>query len=227
MSELLTHFSILDLWALAWFMLCWIGYAIVADHTPLRRFTVTTAMSRYRHEWMCRMVERDVRIVDAQIHGSLLYGIGFFATTTILAIGGLLALLGATDRAMEVLADLPFVAPGNRVAWEMKILLLVTIFIYAFFKFAWALRLANWNAIMIGAAPLSTGEKCEGNEYVERAARINRLSSGNFNRGVRAYFFALAALSWFLDPRAFMVASAVVLIILVNRDFRTRSITSI
>lgn len=227
MNGVLDNFTSLDLAALAWFAICWIGYSICADHTPLRRYSASTAMSRYRREWMCRMVEREIRIVDAQIHGNLLQGIGFFATTTILAIGGLLALLGATDEAIQVLSDLPFVGQTNRILWELKVLLLVLIFIYAFFKFAWAFRLANWNAIFIGAAPLSTGTACEDNEYVERAAEINQLSSGNFNRGVRAYFFALAALSWFLNPAVFMVATALVLLVLINREFRTRVITGI
>jgi uncharacterized membrane protein len=227
MNEILDYFTFTDIYALAWFAVCWIGYSLVADHTRLRNYHVSTAMGRYRREWMCRMVERDIRIVDAQIHGNLLHGIGFFATTTILAIGGLLALLGATDRAVELLSDLPYVEPTNRVVWEIKILLLVVIFIYAFFKFAWAFRLANWNSIMIGAAPLATGEKCEDNEYVELATRINKLSAGNFNRGVRAYFFALAALSWFLDAFVFMIASALVLIVLINREFRTRIVMNI
>ena len=227
MEPILAHLAPLDLVAVGWFMLCWIGYSVVADFTPVNRFSVSHAMGRYRREWMCRMVERDIRIVDAQIHGNLLHGIGFFATTTILAVGGLLALLGATERAVEVLSELPFVQPTSRVTWEIKILLLVLIFIYAFFKFAWAFRLANWYAIMIGAAPLADSGGCEADQYVERATRINQLSAAHFNRGIRAYFFALATLSWFIDARAFIVASALVLLVLINREFRTRVVTSI
>ena len=227
MESVMAHLTILDAWAAGWFMLCWIGYSLVADFTPLRRCSVSHAMGRYRREWMCRMVEREIRIVDAQIQGNLLHGIGFFATTTILAIGGLLALLGATDRAVEVLSELPFVQPASRVTWEIKVLLLVMIFIYAFFKFAWAFRLANWYAIMIGAAPLVPGGVKEDDAYVERATRINMLSAAHFNRGIRAYFFALAMLSWFVDARFFMIASALVLLVLINREFRTRVVTSI
>lgn len=221
MEEITMHLSRADMIALAWFVTCWIGYSLVADFTPVSRYSVSTAMGHYRREWMRRMVERDIRIVDAQIHGNLLHGIGFFATTTILAIGGLLALLGATDRAVELLAELPYVQPTSRVAWEIKTLVLAMIFIYAFFKFAWAFRVANWYAIMIGAAPLASADSGEGLEYVERATRINQLSAAHFNRGIRAYFFALATLSWFLDARVYMVASALVLLVLISREFRT------
>ncbi len=224
MWELLQHLSPLDLYALAWFALCWIGYSVIADHTPLNRFTASAAMVRYRREWMCRMMERDMRIMDAQLHGNLLQGIGFMATTTILAIGGMLALLGSTERAMMILTDLPYVEPATRVEWEIKILLMLLIFIYAFFKFAWAYRLANWNSIIIGAAPVVEHATCDNNEYVERLVKINQLSSGNFNRGVRAYFFALAALSLFLDDLVFIVSTALVLLVLIHREFGTRAV---
>jgi len=79
---------------------------------------------------------------------------------------------------------------------------------------------------MFGAAPVITDAE-PNNPYVERALRINRLSSSNFNRGIRAYFFALAGLSLFLDTRLFMVASTLVLLVLINREFRTRFIARI
>ena len=94
MNQLLEHLSILDVYALVWFIVCWVGYSFVADHTPLKRYSVSTAMAIYRRQWMCQMIEREIRIYDAQLQGNLLQGMVFFSTTTILAIGGLLALLG-------------------------------------------------------------------------------------------------------------------------------------
>ena len=221
MYDLINQFTVVDYYAFSWFLVSWVGYSIVADHTRLNQYTISTTMSRYRREWVQQMMQRDMRMFDAQIHSNLLHGIGFFATTTILAIGGSLALLGATDQAIQVMSDLPYMETNNRVQWEFKILLLALIFIYAFFKFAWAFRLANWNSIIFGAAPVMTEDESKNNEYVEKAARINRLSSNHFNRGIRAYFFALAELSWFLDARVFIVATALVLMVLINREFRT------
>ena len=37
--------------------------------------------------------------------------------------------------------------------WELKMLGLIVIFVYTFFKFAWSYRLFNYFAIMVGAAP--------------------------------------------------------------------------
>jgi uncharacterized membrane protein len=49
-------------------------------------------------------------------------------------------ILGSTDKAIEIVRALPFAAKTTLVQWEMKLLVLCMIFIYAFFKFIWALR---------------------------------------------------------------------------------------
>ncbi len=53
----------------------------------------------------------------------------------------------------QILAELPFAVPSIKAVWHAKVLLLIVIFVYAFFKFAWAFRLTNNCAILIGAAP--------------------------------------------------------------------------
>ena len=55
-------------------------------------------MDRYRYGWMRVMTQRDMRMVDTIIQSAVLHGCTFFASTAILLVGGLLALLGATDR---------------------------------------------------------------------------------------------------------------------------------
>ncbi|MFT5110807.1 MAG: putative membrane protein [Parasphingorhabdus sp.] len=224
MHELIEQFTLLDRYAFGWFLLSWIGYSLIADQTRLNQYSISTTMAKYRREWIQQMLRREIRIIDAQLHSNMLHNIGFFATTTILAIGGSLALLGATDQAILVMEDLPYMETNNRVQWEFKILLLVLIFIYAFFKFAWAFRLANWNSILFGAAPPIGTDDVTANDYVDKATRLNRLSSNHFNRGIRAYFFALAELSWFLDARLFIISTGLVLMVLINREFRTRFI---
>jgi len=102
---------------------------------------------------MENMVARDLRMVDALIQNSLQQGVLFFASTSILLIGGLLAGVGAADAAMQVLSDIPLSSTNTRTEWEVKVMLVVFIFMFAFFKFAWSYRLFNYVIIMIGAAP--------------------------------------------------------------------------
>jgi uncharacterized membrane protein len=56
----------------------------------------------------------------------------------------------------------------------------------------------------------------------ERLARIASSTARHFNRGIRAYYFGLAALSWFIDPWLFMLLSAWVVLVLYRREFRSR-----
>lgn len=220
-------FSVQDYIALAWFLLCWFGYTLVADKSRLSRHSMSSAMSGYRRRWMLEMLRRENRIVDTQILGNLLNGAAFFASTTILAVGGLVALLGATEEAIGVLADLPLAVSTPRLVFEVKVLLLVTIFVYGFFKFAWAFRLYNFCSVLIGAAPVEWRDNPEAEAIAARAAVVNDLAASHFNRGLRAYFFSLATLAWFLHPLLFMAASALVVRVLYRREFRSKSLKAV
>jgi uncharacterized membrane protein len=53
-------------------------------------------MNVYREVWIRRLLDREARMVDMQVMISLQNGTAFFASTSLLAIGGGLALLRAT-----------------------------------------------------------------------------------------------------------------------------------
>jgi uncharacterized membrane protein len=220
----LPEFTILDYAALGWFLACWIGYSIFADYSRWKERSTTAIMSGYRRQWMQVMLRRENRIVDTNILGNLQNGVAFFASTTIFAIGGMLAMLGAGDVAVQIIADLPFAVETSRLTWELKALLLVMTLVFAFFKFARAFRLYNYCSVLIGAAPAEVENNPEAEALAERAAGINSLAARHFNRGIRAYFFALAALSWFLHPVLFIAAAAWVVFVVYRREFRSRSL---
>ena len=216
-------FTLFDYIALIWFFFCWVVYVQLADNTRWQRQSVSARMNEYRKQWMLNMVRRELRMIDTMIHGNLLHGTAFFASTSILLVGGLLAVLGATDKAIAVLAELPFVSSQSRTEWEMKVLLLVVIFVYAFFKFAWCFRLFNYCSILIGAAPLETTSNAKSDAFANRIGRLYSLASKHFNSGLRAYFFALAALGWFLHPLLLIACTTWVTYVLYRREFRSRS----
>ena len=172
---------------------------------------------------MKEMLHRDMCMLDTMILNYLHVGIGLFALTSILAVGGLVASLGATDKAIALLSALPFVGETTRLEWEAKILLLMMIFVYAFFKFVWSYRLYDFCAILIGAVPNSTNLDADAETRAQQAARIGGLAGRHQNRGLRAFYFALAALVWLMHPVAFMIATSWVIIVLYRRDFRSRS----
>lgn len=173
------------------------------------------------------MVLRDPKMPDALIQNTLQHGVLFFASTSILLIGGLMAALGASDQAQTLLKELPFAAPVTRAAWELKVLLVIFIFTFAFFKFAWSYRLFNYVLIMIGASPDRTVESsCFEDGYPVRyaaaVAQMHTLGARHFSTGMNSYFFALAAIAWFLSPLLFIVATIWVSLVLYRRAFRSQ-----
>ena len=119
---------------------------------------------------------------------------------------------------MGVLVD-----PLTVVTLFFVLITLVAIFVYAFFKFAWSFRLFNYCSVLIAAAPPAPVPDEEAHEIARRTARVNANASRHFNRGLRSYFFALAALGWFLNPAVFAAATAWVLWIVYRREFRSHA----
>ncbi len=218
-------FSVLDSVALAWFLLGWVGYQWFSAWAARRgRPSLMGAMSQYRKDWWRGMIGRDLRIVDATILMNLSNSATFFASTTLLILGALFALLGTSDRAMAIISDLPFSAETHQVVWEYKIFLLLAIFVYAFFKFTWSLRQHNFCSVLIGAAPDPDTDPEKLEDYVVRSAKLASAASNTFNYGLRAYYFALAALTWFLNSWAFMCVTTLVVAVLYHREFRSETL---
>ena len=127
-----------DLLAATWFFGVWIGYSLVIKNTAKGRSGLNALMNGYRDAWMEQLLGRELRMVDAQVTAALQNGTAFFASTSLIAIGGALTLLRSTDELLTVVATLPLGVATSRDLWELKMIGLAVIFVYAFFKFAWA-----------------------------------------------------------------------------------------
>ena len=223
----LQDLSWLDYLAVAAFVAAWVGYSWYVDRSPASRRSITAVMRTYRLAWAREMGRREARIVDTQVVGNFLTGIGFFASTTILVIGGLFALLGAADQALEALDDLPLMQTHTAALWEAKVLLLMAVFVYAFFKFAWAFRLSSYASILIGAMPVPDTDAEVLERHAQRIARMVQLVAHHQNHGFRAYFFAVALITWFIHPALLAVSSGVVVAVLQRREFRSRALRAL
>jgi uncharacterized membrane protein len=213
-------FTNLDYVALAFFIIAWFGYHAAVELSPAGQKSLNKLMNQYRYRWMEQMVVRENRIVDTTIMASLMNGTAFFASTSLIAIGGVLALLQSTDSVLPVFADLPFGEPPTRLAWDVKVVGLAVIFVYAFFKFAWSYRLFNYMAILVGAVPvLKESSREEALAVARQAGAMNAVAGKHFNRGQRAFFFSLAYLGWFVSAYLFIGATAGVLLVMWRRQF--------
>src|SRR5260370_13065565 len=142
-----------DILAVGFFILEWTVNAVTLEHTAYGRDSLSARMHVYREVWIRRLLDRETRMVDTQIMASLQNGTAFFASTSLLAVGGALALLRSTSEALAVLGALPINLSPSPALWEIKCVGLVLIFVYASFSFSWPSRLFNYMTILL--APLS------------------------------------------------------------------------
>jgi len=111
----------------------------------------------------------------------------------------LLAVLGTADKASELVRDLPFAARTSALVFDMKLLLLLAIFVYAFFRFTWSMRQYTFGALLVAAAPEAKRFLEEGlsrEEFADKAGRVVGMAAETFNDGLRGYYFAFAAIGW-------------------------------
>lgn len=214
----------LHLIALAWFACCWIGYTYYATWKARSTPCLASVLHIYRLDWMRRLLLRDNRIADASVIGNLERNASFFASSTLVILAGILTVLGSTERAVSVLAELPFIAAPSRELSEVKLLMLAIVFVYAFFTFSWCMRQYNFAAVLVGGAPMvseRTASDQERTVFIERTAWVISLAAHHFNQGLRGYYFGLAMLAWFIHPGFFMLASAGVVLVLYHREFHS------
>jgi len=216
-------FSLIDLVALAFFILSWAGHFWIINRSSLKSRTISHHMNGMRVKWMRTLVHRDPKMFDALIQNQFQQGVLFFASTSILIVGAMLAGIGASEKAMDVLIDLPFSSATTRTVWEIKVLLLTFIFVFSFFKFAWSYRQFNYVMIVAGAAPDPNKQNDKVMEaYAQKLSEMHSLAALHFTTGLNSYFFALAAFAWFLNAWAFIVATIWVTVVLLRRAFASK-----
>jgi uncharacterized membrane protein len=220
MNDFFSGFSAVDIAALALFLGGWFLFDVLVDHSPLKNHSLSHMMAIRRREWMLTMAEHDLRMIDTSIVTGLQQGSAYFGTTSILAIGGCFALLGSADAVLEFYRDIPVSVAVSRVTFELKMFGLMTIFVYAFFKFGWAYRLFNYCSILIGGVR-HTGDAPLDDRKTSalRAGEMNIIASRHFTAGMRAIFFALGYLGWFLGGYALMVSTLFVVLVLARRQY--------
>ncbi len=223
----LSFLPLLDWIALLAFLTLWVGYTLFASAQQKSKPTIANQLAANRKEWLEQMIERDARISDITSLGILQRNVTFFASTTIFIIAGLLTVLGATEEAVRLLSHLPWIEIDSRAAWEMKIMLLIVSFAYAFFKFTWSMRKYNFSIVLFGSAPKASASNKEKQLFVKHCNWLLSRATNSFNFGLRAYSFSLAALCWFINAWVFMACSAFVVWVLYRREFKSNTLAAL
>jgi uncharacterized membrane protein len=223
--------TLLDVTALAFFAVVWIGYGLVMDRPrALIGDSLNQRLRTIRRAWIGELLKRENRMPDAALLGHLIHSVSFFASATLLVIAALSGAFGALDTVHSALSELAVTGPAiSRRALEARFLLLLVIFVYAFFKFTWAIRQYNYCCALIGAAPPASERIAPERRaaIARQAAEVLSVAVFTFNGGLRAYYFALAALGWFVHPLVFIAAVLWIVLVLLRRQFLSHTRRSI
>lgn len=227
LTDLLRTLPLADWLAVALFFGGWVGYATFARRRSVVRPSLLALTNRERRRWMLQTTWRDNRVIDGVVVQNLSTSPSFFASTTILIIGGLLAVLSTTEKASELVAEIPFAARTSALVFDLKVVLLTAIFVYAFFRFTWSLRQFNLVNIMVGAFPAHRERLVEDDRMIETAGRLNELAGLNFTQGLRAYYYAVPMLLWLVNAWLLLGGSLVITGVLYYMEFRSATVRAL
>jgi uncharacterized membrane protein len=212
--------SVLDAIGLAYFLTCWIGCSPFLRWWSGRQQIVGTVMIDHRRAWMDELLGRDVKVADTAIVGHIMSTAGFFASTTVIVIAALLGVLVNTARGLQSGTNvwITIAPPGP---FEIKLVLILVIAVYAFLSFTWAIRQANYAAVMMGAAPPSKMNPILRKRLAAAMGNIITGVAESYDNGMRSYYFALGTLTWIVSPLLFIATTSGVLVILLYRQSKS------
>jgi uncharacterized membrane protein len=210
-----------DLFAVAFLFASWLLVGWRIEHPSTKAPSVSVIMADYRREWMRQMVTREPRIFDATILGNLRQGTAFFASASLIATGGVLALFSNKDELIGLAGDLTLdLEPA--IVWDIKLIVMLFFVTNAFLKFVWSNRLFGYCAVLMSSVPNDPNDPVA-YPRAAKAAEINITAARGFNRGLRSVYFALASGAWLAGPIPLAIATTVTCLVLWRREFASVS----
>lgn len=210
--------------ALLWFIGCWIGYGRYSGLKSTHGQRLQDALQIYISRWIAQVGKRDNRIVDTSIVANIERNATFMASSSLLIIAGLVTAIGSTEKSLSLFTQLPFVRFDPQT-WEIGLICLTLAFAYAFFTFTWCIRQWSFASILIGSVPNANQPQDERLE--QSLGQLISLAVYHFNMGLRAYYFSVALLTWFIHPLVFMLATTWIVLVLYRREFHSRTLKAL
>ncbi|MBL4819869.1 MAG: DUF599 family protein [Gammaproteobacteria bacterium] len=227
--------TLLDVLCFIWFFFCWIGYSTFARRAAKKTNTLSSVLYSFRKEWVQKLTLTGMSEVDAELLASLEKQVSFFASTSLLILASLVTVVSTSSEVFMNLSTLSFVTAVSIQIIQMKLMLLIVIFAYAFFTFTWSMRQYGFCFILFGSSFHTVKYYKEAPNFratfVDRdfkaMAKVLDRAAHSYNYGLRAYYFALAALAWFINSWVFMFACACIVLVLYRREFKSSTVQAL
>ena len=210
----------IDALSVALTLLAWAVIGWLIEHPPASRPSVSVLMKEYRREWMRQFLTRQPRIFDASMIDSLRQGTAFFASASLIAIGGGIALIGNPAAVVGLAKDLTL--PADATGLQLRVLLVIVFLANAVLKFIWSNRLFGYCAVMMAAVPNDPVDPLAPHR-AQQAGELNITAAKSFNRGLHSIYFALGSLGWLLGPYVLIATTILTSAMLIRREFASES----
>ena len=196
-------------------LLCYFAYNIIVPQVEKMRPSLSTIMNMQRRRWVANATQRESPF-DAILSGNIMGSVSFLASTAVLLILAIFAVFGQVPALMTTLNSLSLERIYTVTDVQLHLVVMLAMFVLAFFAFTLSLRQFNHFCIMLGAVDHSepTSE-----EEIEAITRMNALGARNFNSGVRAYYFSVATVAWFVSEWLPIITCVATILILAHREF--------
>ena len=221
MTMTLAPLPTFDSIALALLIFAYLASGWLIEHPPRSYPSVSQLMQHYRRDWMRTFVTRQPRIFDATLIDSLRQGTAFFASASMIAIGGGVALIGNAATVQRIADDLPLQGTASGPDLAVRMLPVIGFLANALLKFVWAHRLFGCS-ILMAAVPNDPADPIAFHR-AGLAAEINITAAKSFNRGLQSIYYALAAIGWLLGPWGLIVGLVLATGLLLRREFASAS----
>ena len=209
--------TFLDWLALAAFFIGVVAYARYADYAGNR--ALNARMREIRARWMRRYLEREDRVLDSILTGHSINSIALFCSATLLIVVALLGVFTNADAAYSMALTSPFVVHTTKALFQVKLIGLVCVFVYGFYRVTWALLQYNYFLALVGSAPFKDHlTPAATAELGNQMSVVLNSAVTSFHSGFRSYYHALAWVGWFFHPLFFIAATAFVSFVLVYRQ---------
>ncbi len=179
------------------------------------RPSLSVIMNMQRRRWVANAALRESPF-DAILSGNIMGSVSFLASTAVLLILAVFAVFGQLPALMDALQLLSIERIYGVQEVLVHLVVMLALFVLAFFAFTLSLRQFNHFCIMLGAMDRDGTTSAD---EIHAIAQMNGLGAKNFNSGVRAYYFSVATVAWFVSEWLAIVACVVTILLLLHREF--------
>lgn len=196
-------------------LVCWLVYGWGVRLIEQRRPSLSVIMSIQRRRWVANAARRESPL-DAILSGNLMQSVSFLASTSVLLILAVFTGFGQLEGLQASLAAVSLGRPYTIAEMQVHLVVMLGIFVLAFFAFTLALRQFNHFCIMLGAID---HQSMASEDEIDAIAQLNSLAARNFNNGLRAFYFAVASVAWFAADWLAILVSIGTVAFLIHREF--------